>query len=327
VKDIDSEKKRQIELAQMDKMFTETRKVADIATFLYNVESKSFKHSLELDEFIGVENLVYLEQMRQVVHPDDLEQYDSTTEKIESNSEGLVNNYRIIKNGEIRYLQSSIFGEKDRVGNVTSVFGILKDITEIETRKKEIEFFANHDILTGLFNRNNFEERSEDLDNESGVCIFICDVDGLKLINDAFGHIEGDELLVYLADVLREAANGNSVYRIGGDEFVILIENADEKVALQYEKEIKDRIKSFRLFGVGFGASIGYDFIDSKKTFEDAFRNAENLMYRRKLTERKSRKSTALNTIMQTMHEKNRRNRRTLLPCWVSCSGIVKTYW
>lgn len=304
IKDINEEKNRVLKLEQMDKMFKETRKIANITTFYYSFIKSKFNKSKELDEFLGVDEIVTIEDMRRLVHPEDLHMYDASTYDIQFSKDGVVSNYRIIKNNEIHYIQSSIFGEYDDANKIYGVFGILKDTTEIEQTKKEIEYFANHDVLTGLYNRNNFELFHKDLKGENDYGIFICDVDGLKLINDAFGHIEGDELLVSLAKTLSTISNTENVFRIGGDEFVIILRNATEEMMLQMEQKIKSEISKFRLHSVGFGASIGYSFIEEGKTFEDTFRHAENLMYRRKLTERKSRKSNALSTIMQTMHEK-----------------------
>ena len=304
IKDINIEKSKSLELERMNKMFEETRKIANIATFYYDFGKKQFNRSIELDEFLGVSNMIYIDQMKSIVHPDDVEKYNYSTKEIQKNREGVVSNYRIYKKEDIRYIQSSVFGEFDELGKIHGVFGILKDITELEEQKEEIAYFANHDILTGLFNRNNFEEYSKTLDYQTGVCVLICDVDGLKLINDAFGHLEGDRLLIKLTNILTSVGGSENTYRIGGDEFVVLIKNANEDSPLKIETQIKKGIKKMKIYGVGFGASLGYSFIEKDKTFEEAFRQAENLMYRRKLTERKSRKSTALETIMQTMHEK-----------------------
>lgn len=304
VKDIDEGKRKSLESEHMSRLFRETRKIADIATFYFTFENNEFKHSSELDEFFGFPNLVYLEQVRKLIHPDDLDKYDFTTNEIKNHPEGLVSDYRIIKDNEIRYIRSSVFGETDETGEIYGVFGILKDTTEIERSREEIKYFANHDVLTGLYNRNNFETQNKELEGVYNTCLLICDVDGLKLVNDAFGHIEGDQLLTHLADILKDAAGVNDVYRIGGDEFVITIKGAEDNTPIEMEEFIKNEIKKFRMYGVGFDVSIGYGFIDENTNFEEAFRNAENLMYRRKLTERKSRKSTALSTIMQTMHEK-----------------------
>lgn len=304
IKDIDAEKQQELEHEHMQKLFEETRKIAHIATFYFFLDRNEFQASKELDAFTGIDHLVSIEQFRQIVHPEDLATYDFSTREIINNRDGMVTNYRIIKGEEIRYVQSSIFAEANESGSTSGVFGILKDITEVEESKQEIEYFANHDVLTGLYNRNNFETYAKNLETENSLALMICDVDGLKLINDAFGHLEGDKLLVHLADILVEYSSKEDVYRIGGDEFVVTIHDADEGKIAHIEQSIKQAVRKFRIFGVGFDVSIGYSYINETNSFDDAFRIAENVMYRRKLTERKSRKSTALETIMGTMHEK-----------------------
>jgi len=304
IKDIDEDKRKALEIENINKLFRETRKIANIAVFYYNFEKSTFNHSVEFDEFTGIQNLRYLEQMRKIVHPDDLWIYDDSTERIKQKTDGVVSNYRVIKNNDVRYIQTTVFADVDESGKVIGVFGITRDNTEMQKSKLEIEYFANHDVLTGLYNRNYFEVYAKKIPTDKKTCLIICDVDGLKLVNDAFGHIEGDELLVYLAKTLQKIAKDNTVFRIGGDEFVIIVNDANDETPIEMERAIHEEIRKFKTYGVGFDASIGYSFLTEGGFFEDAFRQAENLMYRRKLTERKSRKSTALSTIMQTMHEK-----------------------
>ena len=304
VKDIDSERKLEAKRLEMEKLFAETRRIANIATFYFDLKTNEFRWSKELDEFTGIDNLIDLEQIRSIVHPDDLDTYDYSTNEIANNKDGMVTNFRILKQGEVHYIQSSIFPDMDESGSIQFVSGILKDITELEKSRQEIEYFANHDVLTGLYNRLNFERYSAILETYDNLALMICDVDGLKLINDAFGHIEGDTLLKHLSDILRNTVGEENVYRIGGDEFVLTVPNSTDDELAKIQRTIKDNVRQFRIYGVGFDISIGMAKLDEVNSFEEAFRKAENIMYRRKLTERKSRKSTALNTIMQTMHER-----------------------
>jgi diguanylate cyclase (GGDEF)-like protein/PAS domain S-box-containing protein len=304
VKDITTEYNQMRKLEKLNTMFQETRKIANISTFYYSFANHQFTPSKELDEFLGIEHVLEIEQIRKIVYPDDIDKYDYSTREIQHTKEGITSNYRIIKDNQIRYIQSSVFGDYDEDDKIIGVSGILKDNTDLEISKQEIEYFANHDVLTGLYNRNNFEQYTKSLDYKKNTCVLICDIDGLKLINDAFGHIEGDELLVHFANILKDLGGIENVYRIGGDEFVMVLDDCDADCPVEMEQKIKQEVRKFRMYGVGFDASIGYSVLTDDMTFEDGFRKAENLMYRRKLTQRKSRKSTALNTIMQTMYEK-----------------------
>jgi diguanylate cyclase (GGDEF)-like protein/PAS domain S-box-containing protein len=304
VKDIDKEQRITQERVEIDRLFQEARKIASIATFYFDVSTNKFRWSKELDEFTGISQLRDIDQMRDIVHPDDLDVYDYSTREIVNRPEGMVTKFRIEKNGQTRYLQSSIFPDQSQSGEIQYVFGILSDMTDQEYARQEVEYLANHDVLTGLFNRHNFEQTADSLDTKHPVTIMICDVDGLKLINDAFGHYDGDTLLQHLADIFRSVKNDHHIYRIGGDEFALLFFEMNDDKIVKIQEQIKTEVKKFRIYGVGFDVSIGFSNVDDFDSFEQAFRTAENIMYRRKLTQRKSRKSTALDTIMQTMHER-----------------------
>ncbi len=101
---------------------------------------------------------------------------------------------------------------------------VFSDSTEKQKRIDEIEYLSYHDHLTGLYNRRFFEEEIDRLDTERNlpITIIMGDVNGLKLINDSFGHEVGDELLIKTAEVIAtECREDDIVARLGGDEFVI----------------------------------------------------------------------------------------------------------
>ncbi|MCK5343152.1 MAG: sensor domain-containing diguanylate cyclase, partial [Candidatus Heimdallarchaeota archaeon] len=183
--------------------------------------------------------------------------------------------------------------------------GTLVDITQQVVDEERILYLATHDVLTTLYNRNYFEEVVVEKENDYPLGLVLCDIDGLKLINDAFGHQRGDELLQSLANSLKGLSPNHIASRIGGDEFALLVDNANEEILEKIELEVKESIKDLGLFGIDFEVSLGHAIMDEDSPdFNRVFNNAENMMYRRKLTERSSRKSNALTTIMQTLHEK-----------------------
>ena len=130
--------------------------------------------------------------------------------------------------------------------------------------------------------------------NDFPLGLLLCDIDGLKLINDAFGHPKGDELLQSLAKILKSLSPKHIASRIGGDEFAVLVDNADEEIMENIEKDIKEAIKDMGLFGIDFEVSLGSAILtEENPSFSKMFNKAENVMYRRKLTDRSSRKSNA----------------------------------
>ena len=100
------------------------------------------------------------------------------------------------------------------------------DISERKKREKEIHFLSYHDSLTNLYNRAFFEAEKKRLDTERQLplSIIMGDVNGLKLTNDTYGHIEGDKLLIAIANILKKCCRKEEIItRIGGDEFCIIL--------------------------------------------------------------------------------------------------------
>ncbi|WP_126148066.1 EAL domain-containing protein [Synechococcus elongatus] len=114
-------------------------------------------------------------------------------------------------------------------GNVTHFIGVQNDITEQKRYEEELSFSASHDVLTGLPNRAVLEDRLRQgckmaLRQKHSLAILFIDLDGFKLINDSIGHRSGDLLLVEVAQRMCEQVRaGDTVARIGGDEFIILL--------------------------------------------------------------------------------------------------------
>ena len=191
---------------------------------------------------------------------------------------------------------------------VVGVYGIYDDITERKLYEERLKYLGMHDVLTTLYNRNYFEENLRRLDTKRQLplSIIIGDVNGLKLVNDAFGHDEGDKLLKRIAKIFKRICRSEDIVcRLGGDEFAFIFPQTDEYVA----EEICDRIrkKCHRdgnepiPFSVAFGVAT--------KRFEnenmlDIFKDAEDRMYRNKLLESKSSRSSIISSLQKTLSEK-----------------------
>ncbi|MDU4660657.1 MAG: diguanylate cyclase, partial [Clostridium butyricum] len=117
-------------------------------------------------------------------------------------------------------------------GEVWGVVGLSRDITERKNLEKKLRYLSENDMLTGLYNRYSFEEKIQELNVSENLPLGIImgDVNGLKLVNDTLGHLEGDKLLISVANVLREICSEFTkyIFRWGGDEFIILLPNAGE---------------------------------------------------------------------------------------------------
>ena len=131
------------------------------------------------------------------------------------------------------------------------------------------------DILTGLFNRETYYHDVEKMGGKiTGVIQF--DMNGLKYINDNFGHLEGDKALSTIAEVISKCAKRNMyVYRLGGDEYIILCVNGTEQDIVEAAKKFSKEIRKTEYY-----CSYGYSFRDNKEaSVEDLIKEAERKMY------------------------------------------------
>ena len=140
--------------------------------------------------------------------------------------------------GKPHFLSFSAKTHKDADGKVVQISGTTRDITEQKAFQHQISYHAEHDTLTGLFNRNYFQQELERTvarvaRNESDCALFYFDLDQFKYINDTLGHAAGDRLLVDVASLLSShVRDGDLLARFGGDEFTLLLYNIDKRDVL-----------------------------------------------------------------------------------------------
>jgi len=187
----------------------------------------------------------------------------------------------------------------DSMSDVTDVEQLISEIgalrgkvAQLQERVEQLDLLAHEDSLVGLPNRRGFIRALERLIDrvsryqEKGALLFV-DLDGLKLINDNFGHQAGDEALIQVARLLVGGVRKSDVVaRIGGDEFAILLGHSDEESARETANRLGDLIAAseFRHGGeaLPLSVAIGAAAIDAEDTPETAMARADEEMYRRK---------------------------------------------
>lgn len=201
--------------------------------------------------------------------------------------------------------------ERNSKGKIISLWGAAQDITEHKRIEIELFFLSYHDHLTGLNNRRFFEEALIKLDRPQNlpISIIMCDVNGLKMVNDSFGHHLGDKLLKSAAQTINKVGRQNDIIaRIGGDEFVLLLPNTTAFETVHIANQIKDLASKEIVANIELSISYGYDTktLDNQSLTE-VLSNAENYMYRHKLYERSSIRSKTIDLIMNALFEKSNR--------------------
>lgn len=196
--------------------------------------------------------------------------------------------------------------------NEKNIFhAMCRDISDRKQMEEKLQFLSYHDQLTGLYNRRFFEEELIRLDQEIyyPLTITMADINGLKLINDSFGHAAGDEYIKKVAKVMTEGAGATDVVcRLSGDEFIILSPNK----TIEEVKKIVDKIKELAVNetvrSVNVSISFGYCSKDSlMESMIEVLKKAEDYMYKKKLFESPSMRGKTISTIITTLHEKNPR--------------------
>ncbi|MCD8562319.1 MAG: diguanylate cyclase [Bacilli bacterium] len=135
------------------------------------------------------------------------------------------------------------------------------------------------------------------------------DVNNLKMTNDAFGHIEGDKLLIKVASILKKYITKDDILaRIGGDEFVYLIPNASldkvQRLIKKIENKVERESNKTNIISFSIGSAIKYN---KNQTMEDVFKEAEDMMYKNKINETTNLKKRTIDVIMTSLFEKSKR--------------------
>lgn len=215
------------------------------------------------------------------------------------------------KNGEVRFVNWNHTILYDSEGNVSGVASIGVDITERKQFQEKLKHMSFHDTLTGLYNRTYFEEEMRLLEEAcyAPVGMIVCDVDGLKLVNDTFGHSTGDKLLWLTAGILKKCfREEDKVFRIGGDEFAILLPRSELAIVEHACSRIRKAVEGYNEENEEFPLSLSVGFAVSGKMtedFRDVFKEADNNMYQEKLHRCKSSRSAIVQALMKTLEARD----------------------
>lgn len=203
--------------------------------------------------------------------------------------------------------ETSVSPIYDQKNEIIGVVSISRDITEAMKKQEEIKYINQHDYLTNLYNRRTFQEKFDDISAKKAypITMMMLDLNGLKLINDAFGHLKGDEALIRVSSVLNEHLKNHFVARIGGDEFAAIIAELNKKDVEKITESIINDVSQLMIENVHLSISIGVETItEDHQDFNEVIKVAENNMYRHKITESMSVRNNAIKAIHKTLTDK-----------------------
>ncbi|WP_222427790.1 molybdate ABC transporter substrate-binding protein [Sporomusa sp. KB1] len=196
---------------------------------------------------------------------------------------------------------------KNLVGYVIAFF----DMTEQRRRERVFKDSGMRDNLTGLYNRSYFTWETTRVKGKQSVPVglIMCDIDGLKIVNDTLGHNAGDNLLSVVAMILKKSFHEEDIVaRIGGDEFAILLFKSSNSAVSNACRRIRKNIAEYNEMNAGLPLSVSLGYAvgnnlstDISKLIEQADRN----MYKEKQQQSRSIKRSVVNTIMRMIGTKD----------------------
>jgi len=291
--DITDQKRAEHALRESEERLKAAQSLVNLGCWDWDLKTNKQVWSNETYRIFGIDSSIEpsRELFENLIHPDDLERTQlATQEGIEA---GIDFNFEfriILPNGVERYISTHVGIKSDDKGNSIRLLGTNQDITEQKEIELRIIHQAYHDPLTQLPNRMKLNQELESLleqgkETGSPFAILWVDLDYFKQINDNHGHLAGDAVLQEVAKRLNaQIQRGDLVARVGGDEFIIMLQSAGnaQKLNTCAQKILKEFQQPilFENLLLKVGTSIGgaiYPF--HGQSVEGLFRAADTALY------------------------------------------------
>lgn len=231
--------------------------------------------------------------------------------------------YRTLTTGEKAHVADEVYWKADgssmeveyysypkyKNGKIIGAVITFMDITERIKTEAQIRYLSCHDTLTGLKNRSYLEEAlvSHDKLEKLPISIIFADLNGLKLVNDVFGHATGDNLIKRAGTILQKSCRSSDIVaRVGGDEFIVLLPNTESDIAQQIVDRIKLELMKETVNEVRCSMALGFDTkTSSYQDIEKIMVNAESEMYKEKLNLRRSFAQDTISNLIRSLQKKS----------------------
>ena len=193
--------------------------------------------------------------------------------------------YRLVINGQQVYYTMRFIG-KYMDGDEYYIIGV-RNVDRLAQEHIDMEKMAHMDLLTGAYNNNTYQKLEAeyqqliDRGEEQNFGLVVCDVNSLKMINDTMGHKAGDELLQSVCSLVSNIFMHSAVYRVGGDEFVVLLKDSDYRNRVELFNSLRQAIIDNIYIGEGPIAATGMSVFNKEtdKSISDVFKRADEEMY------------------------------------------------
>ena len=256
--------------------------------------------SPQIEEILGVTPEAYVEDSSmwlRMVHPEDREWVQAQSEAFIAGEGGDLDDYRMVRpDGRVVWVRDRAYAYRDDNGRVILEQGLLFDVTELKEAEARVTHMAYHDSLTGLANRELFQESlvlavERARRDHTSIAVLYLDLDNFKELNDTMGHHAGDQLLAGLAARLQSSTrDADLVARQSGDEFLLLLGDLAPDDAAGVIERVLGRVlaaleEPVDLSGTPFRAhgSIGVSrYPDDAHDAETLLRHADMAMYQAK---------------------------------------------
>lgn len=206
-----------------------------------------------------------------------------TTYTIEIHEDGIQEFFEVIKEPI-----------KNKQGKTTGIIGLINHVTEYEQMKRKLEDIVRTDELTGLYSRYYFDQYLQNIQKKEmyPISVISADCDGLKKINDTYGHLVGDEYIRMASLLFRMVLpDEGAAFRTGGDEFIILLPSTSEEETQSYIDKMREKEKLFQIRGKKLSVSLGMSCIRSSLDSVDECIAASDMdMYAEKRKKKENRR-------------------------------------
>jgi len=286
---------------------------------------------LEREELVG-------RSWGEFTHPEDKAVSVSITEKMRLGEKGPFNfDKRFIrKDGSVVWgnLSLCVFDPED--DDALESLCMTLDISERKSEEDKVRFASTHDALTGFYNRTHFEEHVNNFSSEGRLPLTVAfsDVNGLRIINEAFGREQGNLLLQRISSIIKDnLGEGTYASRVGGDEIALVFFNTTIGEAENIVRSIRERV-SETLVMESVRTSISFGLCEMTSLDDDineVIKRAEKNVDTRKLMESPHMRGRAVYAIINTLHEKNKReelhSRRVSDFCEALAKALEMSEW